>query len=162
MDDRGSVVRGYIGVGAVYRRLIEAGLGDPGLEVVANDLPWHPAERGQRVDRRLAQPQAICDSRVAINAAMLLPSQPQKLTYLSHRQFLAWHLDPLLLGKRSTLPSVEDCQRKPNASVISGKLYADKRYIGRGLFSKLWQRGLHLITGIRRNMRNYLMPLADK
>ena len=23
-------------------------------------------------------------------------------------------------------------------------------------------RGLHLITGIRRNMRNYLMPLADK
>ena len=28
--------------------------------------------------------------------------------------------------------------------------------------STLWQRGLHLITGIRRNMRNYLMPLADK
>jgi hypothetical protein len=25
-----------------------------------------------------------------------------------------------------------------------------------------WQRGLHLITGIRRNMRNHLMPLADK
>jgi hypothetical protein len=45
---------------------------------------------------------------------------------------------------------------------LSGKLYADKGYIGRALFSKLWQRGLHLITGIRRNMRNYLMPLADK
>ena len=30
------------------------------------------------------------------------------------------------------------------------------------LFNKLWQRGLHLITGIRRNMRNHLMPLADK
>jgi hypothetical protein len=45
---------------------------------------------------------------------------------------------------------------------LSGKLYADKGYIGRVLFSKLWQRGLHLITGIRRNMRNYLMPLADK
>src|SRR4026208_1096301 len=27
---------------------------------------------------------------------------------------------------------------------------------------KLWRRGLHLITSIRRNMRNYLMPLADK
>jgi hypothetical protein len=50
---------------------------------------------------------------------MLFPSQPQKLTYLSHRQSLAWHLDPLLLSKRSTLPSVEDCQRQPNGAVIS-------------------------------------------
>ena len=45
---------------------------------------------------------------------------------------------------------------------LMGKIYADKGYIGHQLFSKLWQRGLHLITGIRRNMRNYLMPLADK
>jgi hypothetical protein len=48
------------------------------------------------------------------------------------------------------------------AKHLSGKLYADKGYISRALFSKLWQRGLHLITGIRRNMRNHLMPLADK
>ena len=26
----------------------------------------------------------------------------------------------------------------------------------------LWQRGLHLVTSIRRNMKNYLMPLLDK
>ena len=45
---------------------------------------------------------------------------------------------------------------------IAGKLYADKGYIGRKLFHKLWRRGLHLITSIRRNIRNYLMPLADK
>jgi Transposase DDE domain len=45
---------------------------------------------------------------------------------------------------------------------LGGKLYADKGYIGHELFSKLWQRGLHLITGIRRNMRNHLMPLTDK
>ena len=45
---------------------------------------------------------------------------------------------------------------------LSGKLYADKGYISRSLFNKLWQRGLHLITGIRRNMRNHLMPLAEK
>ena len=45
---------------------------------------------------------------------------------------------------------------------LAGKLYADKGYIGQDLFKTLWQRGLHLITGIRRNMRNYLMPLADK
>ena len=45
---------------------------------------------------------------------------------------------------------------------LAGTLYADKGDIGRELFSKLWQRGLHLITSIRRNMRNDLMPLADK
>ena len=45
---------------------------------------------------------------------------------------------------------------------LAGTLYADKGYIGRELFTKLWQRGLPLITSIRRNMRNYLMPLADK
>ena len=45
---------------------------------------------------------------------------------------------------------------------LAGKLYADKGYIGHELFKTLWQRGLHLITGIRRNMKNYLMPMADK
>jgi hypothetical protein len=53
---------------------------------------------------------------------MLLPSQPQKLSYLSHRQSLARHLDPLLLGKRSKLPSVEDCQWRPVGAVISGMI----------------------------------------
>ena len=45
---------------------------------------------------------------------------------------------------------------------LAGKLYADKSYIGQAAFTKLWQRGLHLITGIRRNMKNHLMPLPDK
>ena len=45
---------------------------------------------------------------------------------------------------------------------LAGKLFADKGYIGKELFKKLWSRGLHLITGIRRNMKNYLMPMADK
>jgi hypothetical protein len=37
-----------------------------------------------------------------------------------------------------------------------------KGYIGHALFHTLWRRGLHLITSIRRNMKNYLMPRADK
>jgi hypothetical protein len=49
---------------------------------------------------------------------------------------------------------------------LTGKLHADKGYLGRALFNTLWQRGLHLITGIRRNIqwniRNYLIPLTDK
>lgn len=45
---------------------------------------------------------------------------------------------------------------------LEGKLLADKGYISNKLFAELWQQGLHLITGIRRNMRNHLMPLIDK
>src|ERR1700750_2183450 len=45
---------------------------------------------------------------------------------------------------------------------LSGKAYADKGYISHEEFRKLWQRGLHLITGIKRNMHNHLMLLGDK
>lgn len=45
---------------------------------------------------------------------------------------------------------------------LKGKLYADKGYISKSLFADLWQDGLQLITGIRKNMHNYLMPLFDK
>lgn len=45
---------------------------------------------------------------------------------------------------------------------LEGKLLADKGYISGELFRNLWQRGLHLLTGIRKNMTNYLMPLWDK
>jgi transposase len=50
----------------------------------------------------------------------------------------------------------------PMTRRLAGKLYADKGYIGQELFERLWRRGLHLITSIRRNMRNHLIPLADK
>lgn len=45
---------------------------------------------------------------------------------------------------------------------LKGKCYADKGYIGKNVFSKLWNQGLHLIHGIRSNMNNYLMPFIDK
>lgn len=45
---------------------------------------------------------------------------------------------------------------------LEGKLLADKGYISKKLFAELWHQGLHLITGIRRNMKNYLMPIWDK
>jgi hypothetical protein len=47
-------------------------------------------------------------------------------------------------------------------SHLAGKPCADKGSVGRELFAKLWRRGLHLITSIRRNVRNSLTPLADK
>ncbi len=48
------------------------------------------------------------------------------------------------------------------AEGLKGKLLGDKGYISKEMFIRLWQKGLHLITGIRRNMKNHLMPLFDK
>lgn len=45
---------------------------------------------------------------------------------------------------------------------LKGKVYADKGYLSKDLFNKLYQQGLTLITGIKRNMKNYLMPILDK
>lgn len=45
---------------------------------------------------------------------------------------------------------------------LSGKLYGDRGYISHDLFLSLLQKGITLITGIRRNMKNYLLPLWDK
>jgi hypothetical protein len=45
---------------------------------------------------------------------------------------------------------------------LHGKLYGDRGYISQKLFETLWQQGVHLVTGIRRNMKNKLLPLWDK
>jgi len=45
---------------------------------------------------------------------------------------------------------------------LKGKCFADKGYIGKDIFRTLWKKGLHLVTGIRRKMKNYLMPYIDK
>lgn len=45
---------------------------------------------------------------------------------------------------------------------LKGTMLADKGFISQDLFQKLYQRGLKLITGIRRNMENYLMPMIEK
>lgn len=43
-----------------------------------------------------------------------------------------------------------------------GKLFGDKAYINQQLVELLLEKSIHLITGIRRNMKNKLMNLTDK
>ena len=43
-----------------------------------------------------------------------------------------------------------------------GKLVADKGYISQSLFEELFVDDIHLITRIRKNMKNSLMHLRDK
>ena len=45
---------------------------------------------------------------------------------------------------------------------VSGKLFADKGYISKKLFEHLFEQGTLLITNVRKNMKNRLMPLVDK
>jgi hypothetical protein len=45
---------------------------------------------------------------------------------------------------------------------IFGKLIADKGYISKTLFDQLFIDGIHLITKIRKNMKNSLMLVQDK
>jgi hypothetical protein len=45
---------------------------------------------------------------------------------------------------------------------LFGKLFADKGYISQPLFETRFNDGIHLVTGIRNNMKNCLMPLRDK
>ena len=45
---------------------------------------------------------------------------------------------------------------------LFGKLYADKGCISQSLFASLFDRGVHIVTGIRTNMKNRLMDVYDK
>lgn len=43
-----------------------------------------------------------------------------------------------------------------------GKLFGDKGYLGVKVANALWNKGVQLITGLRSNMKNRLLPLWDK
>jgi len=45
---------------------------------------------------------------------------------------------------------------------LFGKLFGDKGYISKELSKKLLEQGLRLITNVRSNMKNKLIPLTDK
>lgn len=45
---------------------------------------------------------------------------------------------------------------------LKGKCYGDKAYISKDMFIRLYRKGLTVITGIKKNMKNYLIPLLDK
>ena len=44
---------------------------------------------------------------------------------------------------------------------VFGKLFADKGYISQGLFERLFNDGIEIVTGLKCNMKNTLMPLYD-
>lgn len=71
-----------------------------------------------------------------------------------HGDLLAFKVTPGNVDDRATVPDmVKD---------LFGKLFGDKGYISQKLFQILMEQGVQLITKIRKNMENKLMPLVDK
>lgn len=69
-------------------------------------------------------------------------------------ELLAFYLSPGNLDDRKPVPHL--CQH------LFGKVFGDKGYISQPLFDQLLEQDVQLITGIRKNMPNRLLPLMDK
>lgn len=68
-----------------------------------------------------------------------------------------------LLAFTVTPGNVDDRKPVPKlSSGIFGKLFGDRGYLSKELFISLMQKGLQLITNIKSNMKNKLLPLVDK
>src|SRR3954453_9655400 len=48
------------------------------------------------------------------------------------------------------------------AEGVTGQLFRQKGYLSQRLFNQLWQQGLQLVSRIKKNVKNKLMPLWDK
>jgi len=69
-------------------------------------------------------------------------------------QIVAYCLTPGNVDDRKPVPQL--------TKTLWGKLFADGGYLSQALFEQLFAQGLQLITPIRKNMANRLMPLMDK
>jgi hypothetical protein len=68
-----------------------------------------------------------------------------------------------LLSCLITPGNVDDRKHMPSMTEgISGKMFADKGYISKDLSAQLLERGIQLITPLKSNMKNKLIPLDDK
>lgn len=69
-------------------------------------------------------------------------------------EILAFQLTPGNMDDRQPVPDL--------VRHLWGKLFGDRGYISQPLFDKLYADGVQLITMVRKNMKNRLVPLADK
>jgi transposase len=69
-------------------------------------------------------------------------------------ELLAVHLTPGNVDDRRPLEAM--------SKDLLGKLFGDKGYLSQALFETLYERGLELITSLRKNMKNQLMLWSDR
>jgi transposase len=71
-----------------------------------------------------------------------------------HGEILSFQLTPGNVDDRKPVPVL--------FKDLFGKVFADRGYISQDLFEDLFEEQVQLITGIRKNMQNRLMPWIDK
>ena len=71
-------------------------------------------------------------------------------------EIMQWRLTPGNVDDRSPLKDSDFTDK------LFGKLFADRGYISQDLFERLFVDGIHLVTRLKRNMKNSLMSLHDK
>ena len=69
-------------------------------------------------------------------------------------EIISWSLTKGHVDDRHPIPTLAKC--------VKGKLFGDKGYISQPLFKHLFEQGTQLITTIRSNMKNKLLPLFDR
>jgi hypothetical protein len=79
-----------------------------------------------------------------------------KLHFVINEQgaLLAFQLTPGNVDDRTPVPAL--------TGGLWGKLFGDRGYISQPLFEQLREQGVQLITKLKRNMKNKLMPLLDR
>ncbi|ORU95050.1 MAG: transposase [Cycloclasticus sp. symbiont of Bathymodiolus heckerae] len=68
-----------------------------------------------------------------------------------------------ILAAKITPANVDDRKPVPElAKEMSGKLYADKGYISKALSANLFDKGVELVTNVKKNMKKKLLSAWDK
>lgn len=68
-----------------------------------------------------------------------------------------------LLACRLTVANVDDRVPVPTlVAKVQGKVFGDRGYISQALFDTLFAQGVQLITKLRKDMKNKLVPMLDK
>ena len=68
-----------------------------------------------------------------------------------------------LLATALTPGNTDDRKPVPDmAKHLWGKLFGDRGYLSQALFNELYEKGLQLVTTVRKNMKNRLMSVYDK
>lgn len=69
-------------------------------------------------------------------------------------EYLACMITPANVDDRAPVEKI--------AKNLTGRLFGDRGYLSKKLFIKLMEKGIKLITTIKKNMKNCLMPLMDR
>jgi hypothetical protein len=69
-------------------------------------------------------------------------------------EILAYMLTPGNIDDRFPVPDL--------SKELFGKLFGDKGYISQDLFLKLYEKGLQILTKMKKNMKNKIMSIFDK